>query len=80
MCDKRDADNKAVIKCGERDVDIDDRWVVSYNAAMLLKYECHKFGVVVAYKSSGILFKYITKAIVNEVENAAWRVLEFYND
>ncbi|CAH1188744.1 unnamed protein product [Phyllotreta striolata] len=59
---KRDDQNKVAVRFGSGDVEIDDTWVVSYNAPLLLKYNCH----LNLDKCSGrsvvhYLFKYITK-------------------
>ncbi|XP_028175843.1 uncharacterized protein LOC114364057 [Ostrinia furnacalis] len=59
---RRDSKNQATIKFRNRDVTVSDLWVVPYNAALLLKYDCHIN--LLAYSARAIvkyLFKYMTK-------------------
>ncbi|XP_045507712.1 uncharacterized protein LOC123703676 [Colias croceus] len=59
---KRNSKNTATIKYRGRDIEISDLWIVPYNAALLLRYDCHlnlesvSTRTVIKY-----LFKYMTK-------------------
>ncbi|XP_034839966.2 uncharacterized protein [Maniola hyperantus] len=59
---KRNSQNEAEITYRGRKIKINDRWVVPYNAALLLKYDCH-LNVEVSTATAVVkyLFKYITK-------------------
>nr|XP_034839968.1 uncharacterized protein LOC117996075 [Maniola hyperantus] len=59
---KRSIQNEAEITYRGRKIKINDRWVVPYNAALLLKYDCH-LNVKVSTATAVVkyLFKYITK-------------------
>lgn len=59
---RRSSNNEAIIKFRNRDVTVNDLWVVPYNAAILLKYDCHaNLEVSSARKIVKYLFKYMTK-------------------
>jgi Cdc6-like AAA superfamily ATPase len=61
---RRDSKNEASIKYRNREVIVNDLWVAPYNAALLLKYDCHiNLEATSARAMIKYLFKYITKGV-----------------
>ncbi|KAJ1518859.1 hypothetical protein ONE63_011529 [Megalurothrips usitatus] len=59
---RRDWNNKATYQSGARTVVVHDGWVVPYNAALLLKYECHaNLEIASTRRVVKYLFKYLCK-------------------
>ena len=63
--------NVAVIRVGNRHMDIDNRWVVPYNAVLLRTFHAH---INVEYSSSVKAIKYITKYINKGTDQAVFHV------
>ena len=56
---KRNSENKTTVQFKHQMREVDDRWIVPYNAALLLKYECHaNLEIASARRVVKYLFKY----------------------
>ncbi|XP_035837306.1 uncharacterized protein LOC118485145 [Helianthus annuus] len=70
-CYKR-PNNSRVVKVGSQDIKLDDRYVVSYNRELLVKYGCH---INVEWCNQGMLVKYLF-TYINKGPDRATVVLE----